>query len=624
MRQVFITNLEPESLGEGKASVAFQKEAGTRVPDIHIIQALKWPEADEAEVVYVIDVHFQYKRGDHVIKLQEQGGVDVYRHLLAHYVGKSEPLRVVFYSPIPKEVLVRLRPENYVLHLLPFAEGAYSEDFAGALDRIIAEQNWPQFNNASENLLCGWALANKEGIRAGSPPEPIATDGHKVLVIDDEMPQWQTALKAVIGAHLTLLHYDKSAPSDGAFAFAKLGDGAEEQIRAADLILSDLYLEERHETTRWMSGEQLQDISGFKLFDLVKGTEDERGWNPGVPYILHTSSNKVSYFRHFQSQGLDGWFVKDIRANAPSNEKQAHYELFAKGLKDTLTGDNGMLYTRLTTAWQSIHQLEEREHELWWHGRYAEVGIVINTLKAVWLGVRAFVGRTSGQYDRLGTYDELVIVPAAYISLLGQLSEAIEVEENYQNYVFKALKSIRHCGAHFQDRSHLLAEDVVLYLELWILVLNAKDIDNSLLKRHRDGKANHEENPRFVNVFREEYYDQSKRSKEPRVYLKNQLLCTYLQLYNYDHGQGLAPMRPALERRIAILFKLCDKTSLVNDITKHAPLVVTVEHKPTRSTQNILLKGLDQTIGYGLSMDQLNRKGVRLDAKNNKMKVVHG
>ncbi len=200
MRQVFITNLETEALVRPEAQVAFHTKAGPRVRDIHFIQEFKWSAAYEGDVVYVIDVHFQYEQVGQVIELQEQGGVDVYRHLLAHYAGKSESLRVVFYSPIPKEELVRLRPENYVLNLLPFAEGSYSEDFAGHLDRIIAERNWPQFNNASENLLSGWSLASKEGIRAGSPPEPIATDGHKVLVIDDEMPQWETALNAVIGA----------------------------------------------------------------------------------------------------------------------------------------------------------------------------------------------------------------------------------------------------------------------------------------------------------------------------------------------------------------------------------------------------------------------------------------
>lgn len=618
MRQVFITNLAPEALGEGKASVAFHKEAGMRVPNVHVIQDLNWTEAVGADVVYVIDVHFQYKREDQVVKLQEQGGVDVYRHLLAHYAGRNEPLRVVFYSPIPREELVRLRPENYVLNLLPFAEGSYSEDFAGAVDRIIDEQNWPQFNNASENLLSGWALANKECIRSGVHPVPIATDGHKVLVIDDELAQWDAALKAVIGAeHLVLLPYDKSQGANGVFSIEKLGPEAEERIRAADLILSDLYLEERHETTRWMSGEQLEDISGFKLFDLVKGTEDERGLNPGVPYLLHTSSNKVSYFRHFHAQGLDGWFVKDVRPLPPNQEKQAHYKDFANGLTGTLTGDNGALYARLSSAWRCIHQLEQREAELWWHGRCDEQGVVINTLKLVWLGLRGFVARGTGQYDRLGAYDEHVIVPSAYISLLGQLREAIRVEENYQNFVFKVLESIRHCGAHYRTDSNVCAEDVVLCLELWLLVLDARDIDSSLLKRHRDRSVGDSENPRFVNILETV---PGGTGRPPSVtYLRNQLLCTYLQLYNYEHGPGLAPLRPVLARRIEALFRHADKASLAHDILAHEPLYIVDRERQTR-----VLRKLGETIGYGLSKDKLQRKGLALVERNGKLLIVHG
>lgn len=617
MKPIFITNLAPGALGEGREQIVFQHGAEDGIPDLHRIQHFDWSQEKYSDAVFVIDVHFRYRRPGSVTKLQEQGGVDVYRYLLAHFAGRDTQARVVFYSPIGPTELVRMKPENYVLSYLPFAEGAFSEDFVARLVRMIAQLDRPCFNNASENLLSGWALDNKERIRAGDVPERIDTEGRRILVVDDEMPQWDTVLKTIIGEEfLVPLAYDKSSPPDGVFSVDKLGDGAEMKFRNADLILSDLYLEERHETTRWMSGEQLQDISGFKLFGVVKGTEDVRGWDPGIPYLMHTSSNKVSYFRLFQTHGLDGWFVKDLRANAPANEKQALYELFATGLSDTLTGDRGALYTRLTAIWQAILQLEAQENGMWWHAYSSEPGMVINILKAVWLGIRAFIGRGVGQYDRLGAYDEQVIVPSAYISLLGQLSEVIRVDDNYQNFVFKALKSIRHCGAHHRKGSEVLSEDVVIFLELWLLVLSATDINNSLLRRHRDRTTGNEENPRFVNVLSND--PGGVGCPPPVTYLTNQLLCTYLQLYNYDHGEGLDPLRPVMAQRIEDLFRRADKASLLNDIIAHEVLFVVVRG------QNVLLKKLGETIGYGLTMDKLQRKGVKLVEKYGKLKVVHG
>lgn len=620
MRPAFVTNLEPEALGEGRLKVNFGGHSAGQLPSVHDVEDYDWSSHHDQEVVYLIDVHFRYNRPGGPLKLQEQGGVDVYRHLLAHFSSRELPLMVAFYSPIAREDLVRLKPENYVLLLLPFIKGSYSGAFEAKLDEVVEHGVWPQFNNASENLLSGWALASKEQIRKRVPTEPIPRDGRKVLVVDDEMPQWEAALNVILGPeNLSLLHYDKLKGTRGEFAVEKLGEDIEAAVRSADLILSDLYLEERHETTHWMSGEQLQDISGFKMFDLVKGTEDERGWNPGAPYLLHTSSNKVNYFRLFQAQGLDGWFVKDIRPDAPTSEKHMLYEVFAKGLSGTMSGDLGQLYSRLTAIWRSIDDIENRVKELWWYARSTEQDAVINILKSVWLGLRAFIGRGAGQYDRLGAFDEHVIVPAAYIGLLGQLREVIRVEENYQNFVFKALESIRHCGAHFRKRTEVRTEDVVLFMELWLVVLDATDINRSLLKRHRDRDANNEENPRFVNILHEGYYDDLKRQKVPPQYLNNQLLCTYLQLYNYEPGEPLNALRPTLQRRIRDLFRRANKGVLLKDIVEHDPISV-----KDRNFQERVLKRLSETIAENLSPHKLSEKGLSLQEVDGKIKVVHG
>ena len=49
--------------------------------------------------------------------------------------GKQDLLKVVFYSPLSQDFLIKLKPDNYVLKLLPFIECNYDGKFSYDLQR---------------------------------------------------------------------------------------------------------------------------------------------------------------------------------------------------------------------------------------------------------------------------------------------------------------------------------------------------------------------------------------------------------------------------------------------------------------------------------------------------------
>src|SRR6185437_10608250 len=82
------------------------------------------------DIIYVIDIHCSFWINGEFRKLQQQGGVLIYRYLLNLYQKENiiDKPKVIFYSPVCKNNLVKLKPENYVLKLLPFVQLKFEKD----------------------------------------------------------------------------------------------------------------------------------------------------------------------------------------------------------------------------------------------------------------------------------------------------------------------------------------------------------------------------------------------------------------------------------------------------------------------------------------------------------------
>lgn len=275
---------------------------------------------------YLINVHCSIVRND---KAQNQSGVTIYRHLLKRFAGNQDKLRVVFYSPLPQDLLVGLVPGNYVLNVLPFVQSRFDGEFFDELNKVIlARKNqWPRFNNASENLLSSWAVYQAKARGAeGNSKIPL---GGNLLVVDDEFADWATTYLTIFSDPGKVLfppygsqeEFRRAWKQDEALGF--VADGA----AAADYVASDLYIDENHELTKpFKTHKEIESISGFALFSEIKKR------HPYLPYMMFTTSNKVWNQEAFRAEGVWGWAVKDGSTSLSEADKIAQFEYFQQCL----------------------------------------------------------------------------------------------------------------------------------------------------------------------------------------------------------------------------------------------------------------------------------------------------
>ncbi len=86
--------------------VKYEIEFSCKLPD-----ELKLSSQTAENTIYLIDVHYSYENQ----KLQQQPGVDFYRRLLKNYESITnglDNLKVVFYSPLPKDFLINDKPDK--------------------------------------------------------------------------------------------------------------------------------------------------------------------------------------------------------------------------------------------------------------------------------------------------------------------------------------------------------------------------------------------------------------------------------------------------------------------------------------------------------------------------------
>lgn len=385
-RIVFISSCEIESPSIKVGDFDYEtehKQAGW-------LASVEPPDFDsycDGKTIFVIDVHCKVGGKD---SLQDQAGLAVYRHLLKYFTGKQDRLKVIFYSPVSKDNLVKSKPENYVLKCLPFiecrydsfaippnssdpirntdvadvsGERSYSEnEFEHRLISIIVENQWPQFNNSSENLLSGWAYTKKQYVERGNDKSAkIRIGGAKILVIDDEISDWLTT-------YLTILdngHNSIIAPKYlRQFEFRNAwdqGDVLDDICRAAencDAVVSDLYIRENHEdTSPYKLREDIDRLSGFRLFSQIKES------CPYLPYMMFTTSNKVWNAEAFQSEGVWAWSVKDAYASQNREAKKAQFEHFESCISKLFNKE--ALF--LSAVWKRHLQLKQALNmNYWW------------------------------------------------------------------------------------------------------------------------------------------------------------------------------------------------------------------------------------------------------------------
>lgn len=338
-------------------------------------------EHQDGETAFIIDVHCTFKTAT---RMQHQGGILIYRQLLKAFSDCQDKLKVVFYSPISKNELVMLKPENYVLHLLPFVElfpnAEHGNDTPSnwSFDKALNEELMkvcPQFNNASENLLSGWALANQKMIMNGEYPNKLQTNGKRLLFIDDQQSEWKVVFDIIFEDSdiVYIKNRNKEVIQSQKEYRLKLRTEWDDYIRLVlkhvkmdkpDLILSDLYLDENHEETKpFKSLNDIDSISGFKVFKEIKQEY------PFLPYMIYTTSNKIWNAEAFRSKGVWAWGVKDNTIFLSNEDKVAQFTHFENSIKKLANLEWGFA----ARVWKDVIVLQEKvceqeeKSKIWWY-----------------------------------------------------------------------------------------------------------------------------------------------------------------------------------------------------------------------------------------------------------------
>jgi CheY-like chemotaxis protein len=449
---VFISNAQVQRSGDIVIDDSFNVE--------------KWCLDDEVKSgdnIFIIDVHCVVKGAE---SMQQQGGVIIYRHLLRIFQGCQDKLKVIFYSPLTLNHLVSLHPENYILKLIPFIElyptdsnGAHIEDwsFDKALQAVIDENNFLQFNNASENLMSGWALAGAQQINL---------KGKKLLVIEDEWRQWEAAYRVML--HGPVDYFLKDA-ADIKAEFGRLNAGAfghlsEESLAQYDLIISDLYLNEAHETDTWKTEDVINSISGFRLFQKVRRIE------PAVPVLFHTTSAKYRMFETLTALGADGQLAKNIKPNPPNNEKLETAVLFRQSLKSFLSP--------YSDCWlNSFYRFLSNEQEVsgkWWANLKRVKNNpsirkeVIDIVRSIIIGVKAIKRNKPEYFDMFFPDAEIKpmsLMVSGIISNAGKLFEEQLLNAALQPEI-KFIYKLRNHTAHSSNYHIFNFGDVLILIGL--------------------------------------------------------------------------------------------------------------------------------------------------------------
>lgn len=435
------------------------------------------------DVCYLINVHCVFATENKIEEatlLQEQTGVDFYRHLLKLYSDYDKELKVAFFSPIIKDKLLSdsQHPENAIISFYPFIE--IPAEWKTFTDIIFNVTSWAKFNNASENFLAGWALNERQ---------PINCNGKKVIFIDDQNEQWKTSFEHIFPANsegkreIEVLPYNKAADPQREFSISKLDAGFKSKVEKADLIVSDFYLEEDHQDNYWMNRKELLQTSGFKLYNEIKKV------NKGVPVVMHTLSNKISYYKVFDSYGIDNWFIKDIRANASRHERKENFLSLKNSIEEILSKD---YYKELAFYWTKILDVERRS-DLWWlessnateqaerkrNGDIFELTladaetkkIIVQILKSSWFALRRLLNREDVFENIADENHDLIndhFTANSICSNLNKVFELLDIESGGKSkrlsILVTFLKQVRNSSSH-SEYNILTIDDAIIYLD---------------------------------------------------------------------------------------------------------------------------------------------------------------
>lgn len=529
---------------------------------------------DEDVHCFLINVHCAIYRlkdktnYERVTTYQAQAGVDIYRELLHLYRECSEKLRVVFFSPYADkpELLFHKKPENLILKHLEYLQVPFT--WKQVQDKF-EQYNKPVFNNASENLLSGYSLYhNQHPINS-----KVSTGKKKILFIDDQSNEWKAVFNEMFHEDvIEHLPYSNQEEFRQNLANGQVEKNVKSKLAQCHLVLSDFYLNENHDPGKWMNRENIEKISGFDLFHSIRATDKGKA----IPYIMHTSSNKISYYKVFDQNGVDDWLVKDVRPNVTSNEKLDNYILFKQTIESIFSPKIYSTYKKMQDLWENIQKVKNVTDVRWWyspqynaellvpvfdedgyldkmvfapvndyrsdHSNFTKNDIV-SILESSWYAIRRQINKEIKYEGSNRSKEAERFLATSICNNLGKIVEYLGIKSGARDfsYLTNFLLQIRNSASHSRDFEYFELNDVFIYLDYFVYVL----LDFKTLKD-------------FQDAFKDDYIVSkiNKNNNRREFNFPCNLLWLYIQFYNHNGSKLLPEVRKnLLRKRIDQLFQ---------------------------------------------------------------------
>lgn len=289
-------------------------------------------------------------------RLQDFNGFTIYRKLLQLYNSFEgiieHPFNVILYSILSVNQILRIKPENELLHnaSLKFIQISHNDSFLDRVNHLTLGTTNPNYNVAADNLLRGYKLSGENKITI--PPN------RRLLIIDDFYIEYKWVFELMFQENLSIITPDtdliitwRNNKTDQ--NKCNLLNNINRIIKdyKPDFVLSDFYIAERHKENKHIrSLNDVVDISGYIVFKFIKENY------PWIPYMFFTTSNKIWNYDVLRNAGVWSWVVKDTRVDLSSTYLIEYYIVFKSTLEKIMNKE----WLFAIDAWKDLIELKER------------------------------------------------------------------------------------------------------------------------------------------------------------------------------------------------------------------------------------------------------------------------
>lgn len=563
-----------------------------------LIETAEIALTEDEDYFYLINVHCIFKNPKdpkpQEYFLQDQLGVLLYRYLLKVYEKSPNKLRVGFFSPISQRDLIDRNPENYIISLFPFFSSPFLwDDCCKTFNDWFDREKFPVLNTSSENLLAGYKIYSSN--KGSEMNKQVSSGSKKVLFIDDQADEWVETFKEIFKSEtIQLLPYKNQQEFRGNFLNRQNSDFKNElemQLKNCDLVLSDFYLVEDHDPAKWMDKNRIANISGFQLFNDIKNIDK------GMPVIMHTSSNKIPYYKVFDHFGIDDWIVKDTRVDATLSEKRDNYIIFKETIQSILENDT---YQKLRIYWNEILKVENTTNDKWWYNpshsfiesKYwnnrktdymtfeplneKKKEITVSILKSSWYALRRMLNKEMEFEEQNilinNVYKTDHFTSTSICNNLGKIIELLGIKAGIPKFslLTNFLLMIRNTASHEEDYELFEVNDALIFLSYLLSGLNSNATTET----------------EFKKLYPDRFINKGSTDKDDKGY-PFALFWLYLQFYNdIESSKQCISGRNMILNRLAKLFNLINAAKAIEPVLKENASFITKYTLETKGIKN--------------------------------------